>query len=375
MVYKMEQYFVEFEFIFFGIWFFFLVLMFLQLVEWVIGFFVFMIVFEIVFGIMLFIGFFWKLIVWVFFLFVVFFIVLMGFIFLIGYVFVGVNFFQFGQWGLYVEINMKVIDCGCFGDFIKLVFFIFFMKDVFLFVFFVLFLVFYGKMYQFMGVGGCIVMVILGIVVLMFYCFSNYMWDILYIDFCFFYNEVNICLEKELEDFVENNVEVIVYKVINKEIGEIVQFFIDEYLKKYKDYLKEEWDFEQIKVKFVVKVVKIVDGYGILSVEGEFYEVELVSYLVQQWELEGDIIVKVVECSKISDFELLGGLEGGDVIYDIFNNLDYSFMVVVYKLYIEKEEVIIQMFCDIIYKVDIVAVEDIIKLVCSIDWVDKWQIE
>ena len=373
--YKMEQYFAEFESTFSGTWFSFLAPMFPQLAEWAIGFSVFMIVFEIVLGIMLLIGSSRKLTAWAFFLLVAFFTVLTGFTFLTGYVPAGVNFFQFGQWGPYVETNMKVTDCGCFGDFIKLAPFTSFMMDVLLLVPSILFLIFHGKMHQLMGAGGRTAAVILGTAALTLYCFSNYMWDIPHTDFRPFHNEANIRLEKELEDLAENNAEVIAYKVTNKETGETAQFPIDEYLKKYKDYPKEEWDLEQIKAKPVVKVVKTADGYGIPSAEGESYEAELASYLAQQWELEGDTTAKVVERSKISDFELSGGPEGGDMTYEILNNPDYSFMVVAYKLYTEKEEVTTQMLRDTVYKVDTVAVEDTIKLVRSIDRIDKRQVE
>ena len=97
--YKMEQYFAEFESTFSGTWFSFLSPMFPQLAEWAIGFSVFMIVFEIILGIMLLIGSSRKFTAWAFFLLVAFFTVLTGFTFLTGYVPAGVNFFQFGQWG------------------------------------------------------------------------------------------------------------------------------------------------------------------------------------------------------------------------------------------------------------------------------------
>ena len=40
----------------------------------------------------------------------------------------------FLQWGPYTETNMRVTDCGCFGDFIKLVPKISFFKDLVLLV-------------------------------------------------------------------------------------------------------------------------------------------------------------------------------------------------------------------------------------------------
>ncbi|NRA51380.1 MAG: DoxX family protein [Phaeodactylibacter sp.] len=373
--YKMEQYFAEFESTFSGTWFSFLAPMFPQLSEWSIGFSVFMVVFEIVLGIMLLIGSARKFTAWAFFLLVAFFTVLTGFTYLTGYVPAGVNFFQFGQWGPYVETNMKVTDCGCFGDFIKLAPFTSFMKDVFLLVPSIIFLIYHNKMHQLMGAGARTAVVILGTAALILYSFSNYMWDLPHTDFRPFHNEANIRLEKELEDLAENNAEVIAYKVTNKETGETAQFPINEYLQKYKEYPKEQWELEQIKADPVVKVVKNADGFGIPSAEGEAFEAELASYLAQEWEVAGDTTAQVVERSKISDFELSGGPNGTDVTYDILNNPEYSFMVVAYKLYTEKEEVTTKMLRDTIYRVDTVAVEDTIKLVRSVDRIDKRQVE
>lgn len=373
--YKMEQYFAEFESTFSGTWFSFLAPLFPQLAEWATGFAVFMVVFEIVLGVMLMIGSARKFTAWAFFLLVAFFTVLTGFTYLTGYVPAGVNFFQFSQWGPYVATNMKVTDCGCFGDFIKLEPFTSFMKDVFLLVPSVLFLVYHSKMHQLFGAGARTAIVLLGTGALILYSFSNYMWDIPHADFRPFHKGANIRLEKELEDLAENNADVVAYKVTNKATGETAQFPIDEYLKKYKQYPKEEWELEQIKEEPVVKVVKSADGFSVPSAEGEPYAAELAAYLANEWEVEGDTTAKVVERSKVSDFELSGGAEGSDMTYDILNNPEYSFMIVAYKLYTHAEETTTEMLRDTLYAVDTVAVGDTVKMVRKVDRVDKRQVE
>src|SRR5690606_36610265 len=77
-----------------------------------------MIVFEIVLGVMLLLGSKPKLTSWLFLLLVAFFTALTGFTYLTGHVPSGTNFFEFGKWGAWVETNMRVTDCGCFGDFL-----------------------------------------------------------------------------------------------------------------------------------------------------------------------------------------------------------------------------------------------------------------
>ncbi|MEY4135228.1 MAG: hypothetical protein RL386_1578, partial [Bacteroidota bacterium] len=118
--YKMGQYFAAFEGVFKPTAASWISPLFPWLAQFTEGFAVGMIVLEIVLGIGLVIGFMPRLTAWIFLLLVLFFTVLTGFTYLTGYVPSEVNFFEFGKWGKYVATNMKVTDCGCFGDFIKL---------------------------------------------------------------------------------------------------------------------------------------------------------------------------------------------------------------------------------------------------------------
>ena len=76
------------------------------------------------------VGYYRKWTAWLFFLIVFFFTILTGFTYLTGYVPLDANFFDFSAWGPYVKENMRVTDCGCFGDFIKLDPKISFFKDL-----------------------------------------------------------------------------------------------------------------------------------------------------------------------------------------------------------------------------------------------------
>ena len=132
--YKMQDYFNQFEFVFEETWFSFITPIFPILTDYAVGFSVFVIVFEIVLGAMLILGHKPKFTSWAFLLLVVFFTILTGFTYLTGYVPGDVNFFSFSSWGEFNENNMKVTDCGCFGDFIKLEPFVSFQKDLVLLV-------------------------------------------------------------------------------------------------------------------------------------------------------------------------------------------------------------------------------------------------
>ncbi len=375
--FKLEQYFAEFETLFSGTWFSFLSPLFPWLSEYAIAFSVLMVVFEIVLGIMLLIGAARKFAAWAFFLLVLFFTFLTGFTYLTGYVPEGVNFFQFAQWGPYVETNMKVTDCGCFGDFLKLEPRISFLKDVFLLVPSLLFVFAYQQMHQLFNAGSRTATVLVSIIALTLYCFSNYMWDLPHTDFRPFKEGRNIRLEMALENLAENNVEVESYRMTNKSTGEVVELPLQEYLRQYKDYPKEEWELEQLKSKPKVRLIaseSAEEGYTIPSAEGEEYEQELVAYLKGKWDLEGDTITKVVERSKVSDFEATGP-QGSDISDEILSNPEYSFMIIAYKLYAEEVETTTEILMDTTYTMDTLAVEDTIKAVRRVDEVNKRQVE
>ena len=375
--YKLEQYFAEFEATFSGTWFSFLAPVFPWLSSYAVAFSVFMIVFEIALGIMLLIGSARKFTAWAFLLLVVFFTFLTGFTYLTGYVPEGVNFFQFSHWGPYVETNMKVTDCGCFGDFIKLKPRVSFLKDIFLLIPSIIFVFAHKQMHQLFSAGARTAIAILGSAALIFYCFSNYVWDLPHIDFRPFKVGANIRLEKTLETLSENNVEVEAYRITNKATGEVVQMPLEQYLREYKNYPKEEWDLEQVKSQpnvVVIRSEEAPEGYVIPGIEGEDFEQELIRYVKEKWKLEGDTTIRYLEHSKVSDFEASAG-EGMDVSEEILSNPDYSFMIIAYKLYDDKVETINEVLIDTIYAMDTVAVGDSIKLVQRVDRLDKKQVQ
>ena len=138
--YKLVDYFTEFESTFSETWISFIAPMFPFFSEHSITVSLAVIILEIVLGVMLIIGAKNRLSAWLFFGIVFFFLFLTGYTALTGYVPEGVNFFSFGDWGAFDKNNMKVTDCGCFGDFIKLEPFLSFKKDVVLMVPAVIFL-------------------------------------------------------------------------------------------------------------------------------------------------------------------------------------------------------------------------------------------
>ncbi len=252
--YKMEQYFAEFTThmpALTGLW---------ELMgSFTVLFSVVMIILEIVLGIMLIIGDRPKLTAWLFFLIVAFFTALTGFTYLTGHVPGDATFFQFGQWGDWVETNMKVTDCGCFGDFIKLEPFTSFMKDVFLLFPAVLFLFTTKKMHQVFTPTIRNVIVGVSTIGLIFYCLSNYHWDIPGQDFRPFKNGVDIAERKQMEEEAQTNVEITHYEMTNKASGEVVKIPFAQYMKEFKSYPTAEWDLEQIKTDPIIPRTKISD--------------------------------------------------------------------------------------------------------------------
>ncbi len=330
--FKMEQYFTEFELTFSGTWMSFIAPLFPVLSDMASSFSVIMIVFEIVLGIMLILGSVRKFTAWAFLLLVAFFTVLTGFTFLTGYVPGDVNFFEFGKWGPYVETNMKVTDCGCFGDFLKLEPRVSFLKDVFLLVPAILFVMGTQKMHQLFNLPVRGAVIGLSVLVFSYYCFSNYVWDIPGIDFRPFKVGVNILDQKNAEIDAENNVEIIGINLTNKENGDIIENLpYADFMANFKNYPKESWEFEYIKSE------------------------------------------PAIARTKISDFDV-SGENGYEVTEEILSNPNYSFMIIAYKLYGDANQSSI-MVKDTVYKTDTLLVGDELQVVNTIDRIeDKQQI-
>ena len=284
--YKMEQYFAEFETHF--SWF---AGIFPTLAEYSVAFSVLMVVLEIVLGIMLIIGASPKFSSWLFLLIVGFFTVLTGFTYLTGYVPGDATFFEFGKWGEYVKTNMKVTDCGCFGDFIKLEPKTSFLKDVFLMLP-ALYFIFRSKdMHQWFNGGIRSVITWLSIIGFTVYSFANFYWDIPGKDFRPFKEGVNILAQKAIEEDASVNTPVN-YLLTNKSNGDTKLMSMDDYLKVFKEYPKAEWNIEQKR--------------------GE----------------------PAIPSTKISEFEVSDAM-GNDVTEDLLQQQGYNFILVAYKLYYE----------------------------------------
>lgn len=359
--YKMEQYFAEFETVFQDTFMSFISPMFPFLAEYAIGFSVGVIIFEIVLGLMLLIGAAPKFTSWAFFLLVAFFTFLTGFTYLTGYVpnetvVVAENagetktiiaseldqfvedgwipqdtlmpsFFKFSSWSDYKETNMKVTDCGCFGDFLKLKPKTSFFKDIFLLFPALLFLFFSGQMHQLFGAGSRTFLVAASTAGLLIYCFSNYKWNLPHTDFRPFKKGVDVAEQKAFEEEA-TQVKVIGYKITNKTTGEQKELSMDEYLANFKDYPKTEWDFEQVRS------------------------------------------VPTIEPTKISDFAI-EHKDGYEITEDILTDPEYKFMIVAHKLVADDVTSSSTIYRDTTYAVDTLRLEDSFKLVQRIDHISE----
>ena len=317
--YKMEEYFQEFQSLFEPTWFSFLGPIFKIFEHASLGFGIFMIIFEIVLGIMLIIGYKPKLTAWLFLLLMGFFTILTGYTYLTGYVPLDSTFFQFSKWGEFADSNMKVTDCGCFGDFIKFSAWHTFLKDLIMMIPAVYFVIFYRKMHQLMNSFVRWTLVIASIIGLYFFNLANYKWDLPMVDFRPFKEGVNIREQREAElDALANLTE-----------------------------------------KFVVLFNK--DNGKTITIPAEQYYTDITTYSTPSYEVKERINSEpAVPKTEISDF-YLEDMEGNDTTDTILSNPDYSFMIVSWKLPGEGEPstVLVQ---DTLFRFDTIRISDTIML-------------
>lgn len=300
--YKMEDYFAAFEQTFAGLTNIFagIAPMFPWLAKSSDIFAIIMIALEIALGVMLMAGYSRKLTAWLFFLVVFFFTALTGFTYLTGFVPTDANFFDFAKWGPYVKTQMRVTDCGCFGDFITLDPKISFLKDLGLMAPALLFLFRSGNMHLLWTARTRNILVGITAAASLLFCIRNTYWNLPAADFRPFKVGSNIRERRELE--TNAKVDILGWVLQNDSLGQTVTYMEPEpngysYVKQYPKNLG--W--------------KVKD-----QIQTDLYV-----------EKDGQKIP--VTKTKISDF-IVESTENGEVTEDILNEPGYSLMIVAYKL-------------------------------------------
>jgi uncharacterized membrane protein YphA (DoxX/SURF4 family) len=235
---------------------------------------VFMIVLEIVLGIALIIGFKKKITIGLSAAMMIFFTVLTGFTYLTG--FMNPDYYDivtrhelqaagedFAVFVPYDKLQMKVTDCGCFGDFLKLEPKVTFIKDVFL-MFVLIALIagmkniqqFFGNTFSWVKVGG-------GAIFFLLFCFSNYIWGLPIIDFRPYKvgNDIN-ALRVEIPDKLDYG---FIFK--NQATGETKRVVMADYAAMKAD---EAWEFtnEQDNIVLEKGVPAKIANFGAYDEDG-----------------------------------------------------------------------------------------------------------
>lgn len=156
------------------------------------------------------------------------------------------------------------------------------------------------------------------------YCLSNYVWDLPHTDFRPFNNGKDVRAVKLAEEESAANVQILGYRLTNKESAEVVELSYEDFLKEYKSYPKEAWEYDQIKSE------------------------------------------PEIEATKISDFDF-SDLDGNNMTEEILSDPNYHFMVVAHKLYLDSESSEKVVYQDTLFVVDTVEVEGETQLVRSVD--------
>lgn len=300
--FKMDDYFAEFVRTFEPTSFSFLASMFEALGHYTLAFSLIMIVFEILIGVLLILGHLPRFAAWSLTAIMVFFTVLTGYTHLTGYVADGVNFFEFSKWGKFVTTNMKVTDCGCFGDFLKLDPSVSFVKDLCLMPI-TLFLLWKTKDYTDLLALPTMKKITWGsLAVTVLFCFYNTYMDEPLVDFRPFRIGVNIREQKKAEEKAMADVKILTWVYRNISTGERKELPDAEYMsqKLYEKYNKNTgWELdEQIKTTPSVPRTKISD-FSLNNKEGEDVAEQLLAekgytFLAVSWKMPVKVDKKTV---------------------------------------------------------------------------------
>jgi uncharacterized membrane protein YphA (DoxX/SURF4 family) len=275
--FKMEQYFAAFEQTLQPTWLGFLAPVFPFFASYAVGFSLFMIVLEILLGIALIIGFAPRWTARIFFTVLVFFTLLTGFTYLTGYVPSNKNFFDFSSWGPFESLQMRVSDCGCFGDFLKLEPKVSFFKDLGLLIPGVLFLLFSKNFHQLWSPASRWMIIGLGLLFSLLFSWYNTFSNEPVWDFRAFKNGATIATTRQLELEAAQNVKIQSAEISHKSTGEKKSIPYADYLKEFKKYPKEEWTIQFKYGTASVPKTKVSD-YLIMDSDGKDITLDLLQH-------------------------------------------------------------------------------------------------
>jgi len=322
--YKMEQYFSEFQYTFEPTWFGFIAPIFPWFSNYSVVFSVVMIVFEIVLGLMLIMGMKSKLTSWLFLGLVGFFTFLTGFTYLTGYVPDGGNLFSLSSWGEYNANNMKVTDCGCFGDFLKLEPKVSFFKDVAL-LFPAFFFVFKHKdMHELFSKKTAWIIAAIATIGLTVYSLSNYVWDLPDTDFRPFSIGTDVAKIRTAEEDAAANVQIVAWKLKNENTGEQKTIPSAEYFAGLSStYAKSAgWRVEeQVSTEPAIKATKISDfdikDFEDHEVTYEYLEGEGQNFMIISHKMYGTPSTKTIsvkDTTFVTDTVVVQGADTPQII-------------------------------------------------------------
>jgi len=154
---------------------------------------------------------------------------------------------------------MKVTDCGCFGDFLKLEPKISFFKDVFLLFPAVYFLFKWREMHQLFSDKARSVTLIASTVLLFVYSISNFIWDIPHIDFRPFNIGKDVATQRTAELDAMSNVQIKSWVLEHKSDGRTMEVPNAQYMKEFQSY-KEVMIFDQETKTETEQIVKSISN-------------------------------------------------------------------------------------------------------------------
>jgi uncharacterized membrane protein YphA (DoxX/SURF4 family) len=305
--------------------------------EHAVGFSIFVIILEIMLGIALVIGYLPKATAWIFLLLNVFFTILTGYTHLTGYVPDGVCFFEFSKWGDFVKTNMKVTDCGCFGDFLKLDPSVSFKKDFYLLTPISLIFVFFsGRFHQLFTPKTRYIIAMTTIVLASICCFYNTFSNEPIVDFRPFRNGVHLREQKAAEVKAAGAAQILSDMLKNEKTGEVIKLDHKTYMATYETTYSTD------------------NGWKVL---------------------DRDIEDPSVPRTKISDF-MVFSLKDDDITNDLLNEKGYTFLVLSGKVKSSSTKKTIEV-SDSIFKTDTIrkriAGRDSFEMVKSFDKVVQRQ--